>query len=127
MNTNLKNIHHKEISYKIIGVAMHVYNTLGYGFLEKVYENSMMVKFRKESIKAEQQKSIKVYFENEVVGDYFADILVENEIVVELKTGEKIHEIHKAQVLNYLKTTGLKLGIILNFGKNQLEYTRLVL
>ena len=106
---------------------MHVYNSLGYGFLEKVYENSMMVKFRKERVKAEQQKAIKVYFENEIVGDYFVDILVEDEIIVELKTGEQIHEVHKAQVLNYLKTTRLKLGIIINFGKDQLEYARLVL
>ncbi len=106
---------------------MQVYNTLGYGFLEKVYENSMMVRFRKECVKAEQQKSIKVYFEGEIVGDYFADILVEDEIIVELKTVEQIHEVHKAQVLNYLKSTKLKLGIIINFGKNQLEYARLVL
>jgi GxxExxY protein len=127
MNTNGKSIHHKETSYKIIGIAMHVYNTLGYGFLEKVYENSMMVKFRNGGVKVEQQKAIKVYFENEVVGDYFVDLLVEDEIVVELKTAEQIHEIHKAQVLNYLKATRLKLGIIINFGKDQLEYARLVL
>jgi len=122
-----KNIYHKDLSYKIIGVAMQVYNTLGYGFLEKVYENSMMVKFRKERVKAEQQKSLTVYFENEVVGEYFADIVVEDEIIVELKTADKINEIHKVQVLNYLKTTGLKLGILINFGKHKLEYTRLVL
>lgn len=126
MNTNLKNIHHKEISYKIIGIAMHVYNSLGHGFLEKVYENSMMVKFRKEGVKAEQQKTVTVYYEGEVVGDYLADILVEDKIILELKTAEQIHEAHKAQVLNYLKCTGLKLGIIINFGKNQLEYARLV-
>lgn len=127
MDTNLNQVHYKEISYKIVGIAMKVYNTLGYGFLEKVYENSMMVRFRKDGIKAEQQKAIKVYFEDEVVGDYVADILVEDSVIVELKTVDKISDVHKAQVLNYLKSTKLKLGIIVNFSKNQVEYTRLVL
>ena len=90
MNTNKKELLYKDLSYKIVGLAMQVYNKLGYGFLEKVYENALMVLFRRERIKAEQQFPITVYFEGEVVGDYFADILVENKIIIELKVAEKI-------------------------------------
>jgi GxxExxY protein len=92
-----------------------------------VYENALMILFRREGIKAEQQAPIKVYFEGEIAGEYFADILVEDKIILELKALEKIIDVHKAQALNYLKATGLRLVIILNFGKNKLEYERLVL
>lgn len=123
MNTNL---YHKELSYKIIGLAMNVHSTLGYGFLEKVYENALMILFRKENIKAEQQKSLKVLFKGEVVGEYVADIIVNDEIILELKSVDMIAEVHKAQILNYLKVTGLKLGILINFAKNGLEHQRFV-
>lgn len=106
---------------------MEVHNKLGYGFLEKVYENALMVLFQQEGIMAKQQTPITVYFEGEVVGEYFADILVEDKIIIELKAMEKITDVYKAQALNYLKATGLRLAIILNFGKNKLEYERLVL
>lgn len=118
---------YKELSYKIIGLAMKVHTILGPGFLEKVYENALIVLFGKEGIKAVQQAPIKVKFENKIVGNYYADILIENKIILELKTVEKITDIHRAQALNYLKATGLKLAIILNFGAKSLEYERLVL
>ncbi|RLC46986.1 MAG: GxxExxY protein [Candidatus Cloacimonadota bacterium] len=118
---------YKELSYEIIGLAMKVHTILGPGFLEKVYENALMVLFGKEGIKAVQQAPIKVKFENEIVGNYYADILIENKIILELKTVEKITDIHRAQALNYLKATGLKLAIILNFDAKSLEYERLVL
>ena len=105
---------------------MEVHSKLGYGFLEKVYENAMMLLFRREGIQAKQQAPIKVCFEGEIVGDYFADILVEDKIILELKVLEKITDIHIAQTLNYLKATGLELAIILNFGKRKLEYERLI-
>lgn len=127
MNANENNILYKDLSYKIIGLPIEVHNKLGYGFLEKVYENALMILFRREGIKAEQQAPIKVYFEGEIAGEYFADILVEDKIILELKALEKIIDVHKAQALNYLKATGLRLVIILNFGKNKLEYERLVL
>ena len=126
MITNEKEILYKDLSYKIIGSAMEVHSTLGYGFLEKVYENAMMLLFRREGIQAKQQAPIKVYFEGEIVGDYFADILVEDKIILELKVLEKITDVHIAQALNYLKATGLELAIILNFGKRKLEYERLI-
>ncbi|MBI3585321.1 MAG: GxxExxY protein [Nitrospinae bacterium] len=117
---------HKDLSYKIIGLAIEVYNKLGCGFLEKVYENAMMVLFRREGIQAKQQAPITVYFEGEAVGSYCADILVEDIIILELKSVEKIIGAHKSQSLNYLKATGLQLAIILNFGKEKLEYERLI-
>ena len=105
---------------------MEVHSKLGYGFLEKVYENALMLLFRREVIQAKQQAPIKVYFEGEIVGEYFADILVEDKIILELKVLEKITDVHIAQALNYLKATGLELAIILNFGKRKLEYERLI-
>lgn len=106
---------------------MKVHSKLGYGFSEKVYENSMIVLFRKEEIPTKQQVPITVYFDDEIVGDYFADILVEDKIILELKSVKNIIDVHRAQTLNYLKATGLRLAIILNFGKEKLEYERLVL
>ena len=123
---NNEKIFHKELSYKIIGVAMQVHRGLGFGFLEKVYENAMMVLLRKEMINSVQQAAITVHFMGVVVGEYYADILADDRIILELKSLEKITDAHKAQALNYLKATGKKLAIILNFGKDRLEYERLV-
>ena len=116
----------KELSYKVVGFALQVHNELGHGFLEKVYENAMMVLLRREGITALQQVPITVRFLNEIVGDYFADILVDDKIILELKSIEKINDAHRAQALNYLKGTGKQLAIILNFGKEKLEYERFV-
>ena len=118
---------YKDLSYKIVGLAMQVHTELGYGFLEKVYENALMVLFREAEIKAVQQVPIKVYFHHQIVGEYIADILAEDIIILELKAQDRIIENHKAQTLNYLKATGLKLAILLNFGKHKLESERLVL
>ena len=85
MGTNEDKILYKDLSYKIVGLAMQVYNKLGYGFLEKVYENALMVLLRREGIKAEQQTPGTVYFEGQAVGDYYADILVENKIILEFQ------------------------------------------
>jgi GxxExxY protein len=117
----------RELSYKIVGLAIQARKELGYGFLEKVYENALMILFQENNIKAEQQVPIKVYFHGRVVGDYIADILVENSIILELKSQDKVIEAHKAQTLNYLKATGFKLALLLNFGKDRLECERLVL
>ena len=117
---------YKDLSYEIIGLAMNVHRQLGRGFLEKVYENALMVSFRQEEIQAEQQAPITVRFKGEVVGDYYADILVEQKIILELKAVDTILNIHRAQALHYLKATGVRLAIILNFGKESFEYVRLV-
>jgi GxxExxY protein len=122
-----ENIVHKDLSYKIIELALAVHNELGCGFLEKVYENALMLLLEREKIPAKQQAPADVYFQEKVVGQYFADILVDNKIILELKTADAITNIHIAQTLNYLRATGIKLGLILNFGKPRFEYKRLVL
>jgi GxxExxY protein len=124
MYTN-KKILYRDLSYKIIGLAMEVHRKLGYGFLEKVYENSLMILFRREKISAVQQAPIDVRFEGEIVGNYVADILVDEKIILELKCIELITNVHRAQALNYLKATGKQLAIIINFAKVRLEYERL--
>ncbi len=118
---------YKDLSYKIVGLAIQVRKELGFGFLEKVYENALMVLLEENGIEAKQQFPIKVSFHGRIVGDYIADILVENQIILELKAQDKIIEVHKAQTLNYLRATGLRLAILLNFGKDTLEHERLVL
>jgi len=126
MITNDKKIVYKDLSYKIVGLAMEVHTKLGHGFLEKVYENALMLLFQRERIPAQQQALISVYFEEKVVGEYCADILVDNKIILELKTVDKIVDVHRAQVLNYLRATGMKLAMLLNFGKSSFEYERFV-
>ena len=118
---------YRDLAYKLVGLAMEAHRKLGHGFLEKIYENALMVLFRREGIIAEQQAKIQVFFEGEVIGDYVADILVEGCIIIELKAQDKITDAHRAQILNYLKATGIKVGYLLNFGKRSLEYERFVL
>ena len=103
-----------------------MHNELGCGFLEKVYENALMMLLERENIPAKQQAPADVYFQEKVIGQYFADILVDNKMILELKTVDAITNIHKAQTLNYLRATGIKLGLIMNFAKPKFEYLRLV-
>ncbi len=107
---------HAGLTGQIIKAYYEVYNQLGYGFLEKVYENALIYFLRKHGIQAEQQRRLKVYYEGFMVGDYFADIVVENKIIVELKAAEKISKAHTAQLINYLKATYCEVGLVLNFG-----------
>ena len=107
---------HKELTEDIIKIFYKVYNTLGYGFLEKIYENSMMIEFRKAGILAVSQSPIKVTYEGEIVGEHAADIIVDNKVIIELKAAKKLAEDHHAQLLNYLKATDIEVGLLLNFG-----------
>lgn len=107
---------HKELTDKIIRAYYNVYNKLGYGFLEKNYENSMMIELRKMGLVAVQQMPIKVYYEKEVVGEYYADILVEDKVILELKASFKLIEKNEIQLLHYLKATDKEVGLLLNFG-----------
>jgi GxxExxY protein len=93
-----------------------VYNKLGYGFLEKIYENAMMIEFKKENISAVSQSAIRVLYEGEIVGEYFADILISDKIIVEIKAAKNVAEEHEAQLLNYLKATDIEVGLLLNYG-----------
>lgn len=107
---------HGQITEVILQAFYKVYNTLGYGFLEKVYENSMRVELLNMGVNVKQQKNIKVYYKAEQVGDYFADLIVNDLVIVELKAAEDICEEHEAQLLNYLKATDIEVGLLLNFG-----------
>ena len=113
MNTDYK---YKELTEKIIQIFYKVYNNLGYGFLEKVYENAMMLDFKKENIPADSQYAIKVFYEDEIVGEYFADILVDSKVIVEIKAARNLTLENEAQLLNYLKATDKEVGLLLNFG-----------
>ena len=117
---------YKEITEQIIGAAMEVHNTLGSGFLEKVYENALAFELRGHGLKAEQQKSITVRYKKELVGDYIADLLVEDVVIVELKTVDQLSDAHRAQMLNYLKATGVRVGLLINFHGRHLTWLRLI-
>ena len=121
-----ENYKHAEITGLILKAFFNVYNSLGYGFLEKVYENAMLIELKKLGLKCSNQLPVKVYYENQVVGDYVADILVEELVVVELKAIETIAPIHETVLVNYLKGTGLEVGLLLNFGPTP-QYKRKVL
>jgi GxxExxY protein len=107
---------HKDLCDKIIKSFYTVYNTLGYGFLEKVYENALKIEFKKQGLKVIYQMPIKVYYEKEIIGEYYSDFCIENKIIVELKALDKLSEAHEAQLINYLTATGFEVGLLLNFG-----------
>jgi GxxExxY protein len=107
---------HTDITGKVIGAFFKVYNTLGYGFNEKVYENALAIELHKAGLKAVKQLEIVVYYQGENVGDYRADIVVNDVVIVELKAVRELAEEHEAQLLNYLKATTIEVGLLLNFG-----------
>jgi GxxExxY protein len=108
---------HKNITDKILKAFYNVYNKLGYGFLEKVYERAMLVELRKLSLDCKAQVSIKVRYDNYLVGDYFADIVVNECVIIENKAMKNLCIEHEAQLLNYLKATNIEVGLLLNFGE----------
>jgi GxxExxY protein len=116
----------KELTYLINGAVFEVNRVLGPGFLEKVYENSMMVELKKRNLKAQAQVPVKVEYKGEIVGEYFADIVVEDRIILELKAIESLQKIHEAQLLNYLKATDYKIGLLINFTYPKAEIKRFV-
>lgn len=105
------------ITEQIIAAAFKVHNTLGFGYLEKVYENALMIELRKRGLFAQQQMPVPVYYEDQLVGDYNANMLVENCIIVELKAVENLHPKHEVQLVNYLTATRLDVGLLINFGE----------
>ena len=108
---------HEEITSQIIKAFYKVNNVLGFGFLEKVYENAMKLELTKMGLKVERQKNIQVYYEKNEVVNYFADLLVNCVVIIELKAAESLCEEHEAQLINYLKATNIEVGLLLNFGK----------
>jgi GxxExxY protein len=116
MNADFQDAKYRQLTERIIGVFYEVYNRLGYGFLEKVYENSMLIEFEKEKIPVIVQAPIKVFYEGKIVGEYFADLLVDDKVIVEIKATKVLAPEHEAQLLNYLKATDKEVGLLLNFG-----------
>ncbi len=116
---------HEDVTDRIINAFYKVYNSLGYGFLEKVYENALIIELTNLECKVEAQKNIKVYYNNEEVGDYYADLLVNGVVIVELKAAINISDEHECQLINYLKATNKEVGLLLNFGKKA-EFKRKV-
>ena len=113
--------------YEIVGSAMEVINTLGHGLNEKPYENALRVEFNERNIPYRQQTPYDVVYKGERVGQYIPDLIAYDSVIVEVKTVERITDVERGQVLNYLRVTGLKVGVILNFAKSRLEWERLVL
>ena len=116
-----------KITETVIGCSYTVSNTLGCGFLEKVYENSLAHELRKTGFKVLQQHEIKVYYDGVEVGKYIADLFVEDAVIVEIKAVNGLNDSQKVQILNYLKATGLKIGLLINFGKPRIEIKRVAL
>ena len=117
---------YREITEAIIGCAYRVYNKMGFGFLESVYEKCLLIELRKAGLDAESQKPITVYYEDEIVGEFVADIIVNDTIILELKSVRRIIEAHEVQLVNYLVATGKPVGLILNFGEQKVEIKRKV-
>ena len=109
---------HKDLTEAILKVYFEVYNTLGYGFLEKVYQNAMYMELSSRNFNVEAQRQIKVQYKGTVVGEYYADLIVNNLVIIELKAAECLVQEHEWQILNYLKATDIEVGLLLNFGKS---------
>ena len=123
MEKNKTNLLYSKETEIIIHSFYKVYNTLGYGFLEKVYENSLLLELQKNNLTVKQQYPINVFYYDKVVGEYFADLLINDKIILELKTAKKISQENEFQLINYLKATGFEIGLLLNFGEKA-EFVR---
>ena len=116
----------QDLTQKILEGAFSVHNTLGCGFLEKVYSNALLFELRNMNLSCEREVPFKVRYKEVVVGDYCADLIVEKRVLVELKVCASLDSVHEAQVLNYLKASSIQVGLLLNFGKPKLQYRRFV-
>ncbi len=123
---NIMSMNIDDITYQIRGAIFEVNRVLGAGFLEKVYENALLLEFRERGLSAKGQVPLKVLYKEKLVGEYYADILVENQVILELKTVQQIKRIHEAQLLNYLKATGIKVGLLVNFFHEKADIKRMM-
>ena len=115
---------YRELTEKIIGCAYRVYNRMGFGFLESVYEKCMLIELEKAGLDPDSQKPIKVYYDDEIVGDFVADIIVNDTIILELKSVRRIIRAHEVQLVNYLVATRKSVGLLLNFGERKVDVKR---
>jgi GxxExxY protein len=120
------NLVYEELTEKVIGICFEVSNELGSGFLESVYQKALSIALIQKGLTVEEQVPLKVKFRGQVVGDFYPDILVNSKLILELKSIKSISSEHEAQMINYLKATGLNVGLIVNFGRTKLEWKRLV-
>ena len=114
----------EDITHKIIGAAYKVFNTLGFGFLESVYKKAMIIELSKSNIKTEEEQPLKVYYDSQAVGEFYADLFVEDEIVVELKSVQSLAKDHEVQLVNYLNGLEKDIGLLINFGPSGVEVKR---
>jgi GxxExxY protein len=114
----------EELTRQIIGCAYQVYNKLGFGFLESIYQKALLIELESIKLKTEQEKPLKVYYNGHVVGDFYVDIFVEDEIIVELKSVENLSKAHEVQLVNYLNGLQKEIGLLINFGPNGVEVKR---
>ena len=119
-----KDLKHEQITKSVIGCAFEVINELGAGFLESVYEKALLLALRQKGLSAIPQHAVKVMFRGECVGDFYADMFVEEKVIIELKAVKAIAPEHQAQIINYLNATGIEVGLLINFGNQKLEYKR---
>lgn len=117
---------YQELTEKIIGCAYNVYNEIGFGFLESVYEKCLLIELEKAGIRAESQKQITVHYDGQLVGNFIADILVEGKVILELKSVRRLAEVHEVQLVNYLTATGVDVGLLINFGAIKVRVKRKV-
>ena len=117
---------HRELTEKIIGAAFEVHRELGPGFLEKVYETALVRELESRGLRARSQAEIAVHYKGQSVGVYYADVLVNDKVICEIKATEDLASVHEAQLLHYLKATGIKVGLLLNFGSPRAQVKRLV-
>lgn len=116
----------KDLTEKVIGACFEVSNELGTGFLESVYRKALIIVLLQLGLKASEESALKVFFRGQIVGDFYADVLVENRLIIELKAVKSLTAEHEAQLINYLKATKIKVGLVVNFGRSKLEWKRLV-
>ena len=122
LNNNLK---HSQLTEKIIKCYFDVYNNLGNGYLESVYENAMLYELQKQGLRVDQQKNIAVYYKDIIVGSFYADLIVNDSVIIELKASNQLNKKHETQLVNYLKATGIEVGLLFNFGRRP-EFKRRV-
>ena len=115
---------YEKLTEEIIGCAYNVYNRMGFGFLESVYEKCLLIELRKAGLSADSQKPITVFYDDEIVGDFVADIIVDDTIILELKSVRRIAKAHEIQLVNYLVATGKPVGLLINFGEHKVEIKR---
>lgn len=118
---------HGEVTGQVIGAAFEVWKILGYSFLEKVYENALVVELKRRGVTVDQQQAIDVYYKGARVGQYIADLFADQKVIVEIKAEREYNSKHEAQLLNYLKATGIRVGLLINFGEKKCEFKRLIM